>query len=160
MASVDELVAKSIASQGSLGGVVVAGRERAAAAATVTLNSSSKPLSGCETLPLFGELKFESELKLSMLRQSLFDFWVKVGELGGESKLINCNSLDAPIASVVVVVVVVQALFQSLAVENVVKPPAFVVDVVVVDVVDKDLVTTICVIIIIDGVLESSFFLR
>lgn len=33
----------------------------------------------------------ESLLKLSTLMQSLQDFWVKVGELGGESKLINSD---------------------------------------------------------------------
>lgn len=53
-----------------------------------TLKSSSKPDSACEMLPLCGE-QFESELKLSTLTQSLFDFWVSVGLLGGELKSIN-----------------------------------------------------------------------
>lgn len=49
--------------------------------------SSSKPLSACDENPLCGEL--ESELKLSTLTQSLLDFCVNVGELGGESKVIS-----------------------------------------------------------------------
>lgn len=42
----------------------------------------------------------ESELKLSTLMQSLQDFCVKVGELGGESKLISSEvAVDVVVAS-------------------------------------------------------------
>jgi len=41
---------------------------------------------------LLGELKLLSELKLSTLTQSLLDFWVKVGDDGGESKLMSWAS--------------------------------------------------------------------